>query len=470
MTISGGFVRCKRQKPIVNKEENYIRKLRDIGRNRFLLCDVDSHKVWMVNGLSVLLHLVRSHLVDAENDKFYETGFAVKADELKAVGGPSGSKAAFETLRCDSNRVLLLYHKDASSHTGSTEKEIRDIDCLEDLVRSIMHILEQIVDHQNDLRYEEASVGYRIKRAPWERLEGFDFMDVATLRHTISPRFTSLRAEAKGWAQLTRTLEAPTLFAKKFGEMLEPGRTDENSTKCSVCHWNDTMPPERDLLAARVEDLLDAGEKDADSYCLRFTNELCLDIPPVLFKPCTTRCQDNDRIQKLQQTSENKQSSSSVWEKALRCMKLFDRETKNRNDEIQSSSPTRIPPDGAVLLGMPQKSSEPDSQTTRRYTNRTADHSVQPLAYIDDLGGAASSSQVNNATANDLDPASELARTESMPLPTHLASPHLLSNSVANPCSPESSVSACLRPPQDDFHRSKRAERRAKEGKYHCQM
>lgn len=469
MTIAGGFVRCKRQKPIITMEDNYILRLRDIGRNIFLLCDVETHKVWMVNGIGILLHLVRSHLVDAENDEIYQTAFTVKANDLKTEGEGSGSKAAFETLRCDTNRALRLHHKKGeASQAGSTERVIGNDYCLEDLVKSLLHILEQIVDYQSDFRSEEASVGYRVKKAPWERLEGYDFMDVATLRRRIPPRAMSLREDGKRWVQLTRALKAPTLFGKHFGEMLEPATTDQSSRTCSVCHWNDTMPPGRDLLAAQVEDLLIAGSKDSDSCRLRFTNGLYLDMPPILFEPCTNRCQDNDRIQKVQRVSEDTRSSFSVLEKALRHMKLIDREAKDGTDEIQSSSPRTIPLRGAVLLGMPGELSEPYSQTIRLHPNRTDDHSAQPLSPINDPEVEASSSQSNDATTSNSDSGSSRAQTESAP-PTHSSSPRVFSNSNGSLCTPGSSVSATLQRSQDDFHRRKRAKQRAEERTFHCQ-
>lgn len=462
-------MRCKKQKPIVTKEDNYILRLRDIGRNTFLLCDVDTHKVWVVNGIGILLHLVRSHLVDAENDEIYQTAFAVKASDLNAAGGESGSKAAFETLRCDTNRALRLHHKKGeASQAGSTERVIENDYCLEDLVKSLLHILEQIVDCQSDFRSEEASVGYRVKKAPWDRLEGYDFMDVATVRRRILPRAISLREDAKKWVQLTRALEAPTLFGKHFGEMLEPATTNSSSRACSVCHWNDTMPPGRDLLAAQIEDLLIAGSKDSDSCRLRFTNGLYLDMPPILFEPCTARCQDNDRIQKVQRASEDAWSSFSVLEKALRHMKLIDREVKGGTDEIQSSSPTTIPLRGAILLGMPGELSKPYSQTIRQHPKRTEDHLVQPLSCIDDPEAAASSSQNNGATTSNSDSGSSRAQTESTP-PTHSSSPRLLSNSIGGLCTPGSSVSAAVQSSQDDFHRRKRARQRAEEREFHCQ-
>lgn len=474
VTIATGFVRGKNHKPIHMKEDDYILRLLDIRRTRFVLCDVDTHKVWLINGLSTLLHLVRSHLAYAENDEIHQTVLTMKASDLKAEGGRSGPKAAFETLRCDSNRALRLHHKGGSNQTGPTEGENKDHYCLEDLVKSILHVLEQIVDHQSDFRFEEASVGYRVKRAPWDRLEGFDFMDVAIGRRKISSRAMSLGADGKGWVQLTRALEAPTLFGKHFGEMLEPATTDQHSSGCSICHWNDTMPPGRDLLAAQVEDLVNAGRGDGSR--VRFTSNLCLDMPPALFEPCIAGCKKNDRIRKLQRGSEYPMlahTTTGLLAKAntLRA-KLAGGESKAGNDEIQSSSRPNIPSGGAVLLGMPRESSESHidlSQTVRQYLTRPYGHAVRPVSYINDPQAEASSSQSTDAVVNKLGLGDYRAQTESTRT-THLSPTGVLSDSAGKLHSPASSAFGSLQSSQDDSHRRKRARRRAEDGKYQCQM
>lgn len=69
ITVAAGFVRGKKDKPIHRIQEDYVSRLLDIRETRFVLCDVETRKAWLVNGLSTLLHLVRSHLAYAENDE-----------------------------------------------------------------------------------------------------------------------------------------------------------------------------------------------------------------------------------------------------------------------------------------------------------------------------------------------------------------------------------------------------------------
>lgn len=484
VTIAGGFVRGKPQKPIHSKEEEYSNRLLELRETRFIFCDVETHKCWLVNGLSTLLHLVRSHLAHAENDKLQQKILMMKASDFKARGGRSGLEAAFETLTCNENRALKLHHKGGPSRIGKTEKTIDDFYCLDDLIRSILNILEQIVDHQVDVRFEQKSVGYRVKASPWERLEGFDFMDLAMRRRVVSSRAMPLRPDGKGWVELTRALHAPTLFGRHFGDMVEPADTDQSSRGCSTCHWNDTMPPGRDLLAAQVEDLLDLRRIKREASRLWFSPGLCLDIPPLLFEPCSqykpaTRCQDHERIRSLRRAPRNAQpasptradASTGFLAKVLLSLNLAGPQMVDGNDEDQSTSPIKIPPHGAILLGLPRKSNELHSQTISQHLKLLFGYSMQAPSStsIDDPQVAVSLSQSNDTTTNNLDSENSHAQSGSTP-PTHPSSPGLLSYSTGGLYSPGSSVSASLQPSHDDSHRRKRARRRAEERMLHCQM
>lgn len=433
-------------KSVATRPDCYNSNLLTIGERNFVLCDVYTRKSWLVNGLSTLLHLVRRHLTYAENHELHRSMSKVKASDLKAEGGRNGPLAALETLRSDSNKALRLYFKGETSKKTKTEYRDEDFYCLKDLVKDIMEFLEKSLDHQSDTRSRQENAGYRIKASPWEQLEGFDFMDIATKTPNISPRAVRLRADGKEWAKLTRALKAPTLFGKHFGDILEPIDTETTSKGCSVCHWNEKMPPERDLLAVRVEDLLTIGTKDGSR--LSFPEGLCLDVKSVLFEPCTaTGCQDSDRIQKLQRASGNAQKR--LLAKVFPPMKVAGGEAKDRHAEVQSSSPTSIPSDGAILLGMPQEPSKLFSQLRRRNLKRTSSHSAQSLSCMDDPRVAASSTRSDDATPNYLN--SESLGDQTVP-----------SDSGENVYSAEDTTS---QPSSTDYHRQKRAKSRAEKGR-----
>lgn len=404
MHAGATFGRTVLKKPIPTEKQDYISRLLCIGQSSFLLCDVDTHKVWLVNGLSTLLHLVRTHLVNAESDELHQTILLSRVSDLKAEGARSGPRAALETLRLDSNRRLRLHRKTPWSHTGKPEPETEAYYCLEELVNYFLHILEQIIDHQSDIRFEEASVDYRIRISPWNRLEGFDFMDIATKKLKIAPRGMNLRADGRGWAQLTRALDAPTLFGKQFGEMLEPVKLDPEGQACRVCLWNDKMPEDRDLLAVQVEDLLKFGRQEGTR--LRLNLGLCLNIAPALFEPCSSICQVNCRIGKMQRVSDNAQPPANPTGLLSRAFHVLRAKMADRQSNDSSSSTTGIPPKGAIILGSPRKPSNP--------------YWSLPW-YNDDQNAATSSSQSDNTTDVNLDLLSSPAPTESTP-PTRLSS------------------------------------------------
>lgn len=442
ITVAAGFVRGKKDKPIHRIQEDYVFRLLDIRETKFVLCDVETRKAWLVNGLSTLLHLVRSHLAYAENDELRQSILLVKGSDLQAEGGRSGVKAAFDTLVSDKNRTLQLHRKGGTSQTKTKGEEDDEYYCLEDLVKSLLHSLEQIVDHQSDFRSEQVSAGYRIKTSPWAQLEGFDFMDIASARPRFSSRGMKLRQDGKGWSQLTRALEAPTLFGQHFGEILEPASTGQDGSGCAACHWNHVMPPGRDLLAVQMEDILKAGRTCEGDGRLRFANNLCLDIPSLLFESCRRdnpipMCQN--RILRVQGVSSNVQTST--------------------NPESHSKT-------GAILLGMPQELSTDESQEERGLLRRFFRNPFQSRSLSEPPQVRVSESPSSSTTADNSPTTSKTSRaqTDDTPL-TPPSNSGLLPDypgDLRNPCSVSSTSSQRS---IDDHHRRKRALRRQEQKK-----
>lgn len=442
ITVAAGFVRGKKDKPIHRTQDDYISRLLDIRETQFVLCDVETRKAWLVNGLSTVLHLVRSHLAYAENDELRQSILLAKGSDLQAKGGRSGLKAAFETLISNENRMLKLYNKGGMSQARTKKEGEEDYYHLEDLVKLLLHSLEQIIDHQSDFRTEQVSAGYRIKTSSWAQLEGFDFMDVARVRPRFASRGMKLRHDGKGWSQLTRALEAPTLFGQHFGEMLEPASTGQDNSRCAACHWNDVMPPGRDLLAVQMEDIIEASKTREGCGRLHFADKLCLDVPSQLFERCR---QDNsipicqNRILRVQGVSTNAQTST--------------------NTDAHSKT-------GAILLGMPREPSKDKSQEERGFLRRFLRNPFQSRSLSEPPQARVSESPSSSTTADNSHTTSKTSRaqTDDTPL-TPPSNSGLLPDhpgDLRNPCSVSSTSS---QPSIDDHHRRKRALRRQEQKK-----
>ena len=140
-------------------------RLKSIGDKFIVLHDIEVRKAWLVDGVSALLHLIRANLTYDHHQDDYGAACLLKPEALQAKGESSGRKMAFETLRDSGNMKLRLYRKASTVHEEGKAEVDADFYCLVDAAKYIMHILEQIVDHQADER-AESSVGYRIRTSP----------------------------------------------------------------------------------------------------------------------------------------------------------------------------------------------------------------------------------------------------------------------------------------------------------------
>lgn len=335
-------MRGTRDKPLRVLGNDYRKQLDDIGEQFVVLHDIETRKAWLVDGLSVLLHLTYTNLAYAD-----DTLSLLKPGDLKPGGTNGGPKAALDTLIDPINTEKPIRRK--------LEKlDAAEFVHLVDTIKYTIHILEQIFDQQADKR--ESSVGYGIRVSPWAQMEGFDFKDIAMQSNRISPRATALQPDGEGWVKLAREIHAPTLFGTGFGDLLQPvppSQGDRN--QCMKCHWNGDMPPGRDILAVAGSDLERIIERRSEktAHRWRLLNELYLDIAPELFSACPDQhphkkhpgCQQ--RVVQIQHGPSK--DEPRAWEKLV---------SKIKSSRKGSQATTETPLDisaGGILLGMPPK-------------------------------------------------------------------------------------------------------------------
>jgi hypothetical protein len=362
VTIGGTFARGKREKAVhIKDEDDYVGRLRSIGDKFIVLHDIEVRRAWLVDGVSALLHLIRANLTYDHHQDDYGTAFLLQPEELQARGGYSGRKMAFETLRDSSNMKLRLYRKAGTVHEEG-KAEDADFYCLVDAVKYIMHLLEQIFDHQADER-AESSVGHRIRTSPWTQLEGYDFMDIATKSDLLWPRATTLHSGGEGWVAFTRTIHAMTLFGKGFGELLEPVRGSGDRTHCVKCCWNSHVPTQRDFLAVSVSELERIVERRGskpDTYW-RLVDNLYLEFPPELFSACSRnerRGCHQQRVQRIRQSTSHDYEEKPEEQKEPRLLsRLISKMSRRHEKKISVREDTTCLDisAGGVLLGMTAK-------------------------------------------------------------------------------------------------------------------
>lgn len=283
VTMGGTFSRGQREFKTIIVETRYSKSLENLKERFVVLLDVDTRQAWLADGLSVLLHLVRTNLNYAQTNP-HEVCLLKQQSHLKELQGGRGR--AFETL-IDGNNISLPVHRNSVANVANGENQGNEESiAVIDIAESMMHILEQILDQQADTKKESAGSWIRI--SPWEQLIGFDFRDIAKESRMIRPKETSLRKDAEGWIDLTRALNAPTLFGKGFGKLMEPADILSPGNKCTKCHWNSHVPVGHDYLMVSGSDIetitRERGSKMGGHW--RVINKLYLNTPEGIFSSC----------------------------------------------------------------------------------------------------------------------------------------------------------------------------------------
>ena len=159
-------------------------------------------------------------------------------EEAGGVDAISARDAAISFLSSKTNQKLRLWGKPDSgqdeteestgttpelgSQQGDTKKvKEKEFFRFKDRVEQIYRVMEQMVAHQSHVE-EQDGVGFRVRLSPRRRLEGFNFMDIASNEDPIWPQVTSILALGLGWVDLVRSVNAITLFGRDFGDLMTP--------------------------------------------------------------------------------------------------------------------------------------------------------------------------------------------------------------------------------------------------------
>lgn len=348
--IGAAFVRGVAEKPVHIKEESYRLELEDIGERFVVLFDVEDRRGWLVDGLSALYHLIRYRLNYQASRKDFSQGNLSKPEDLKPVGGNSPRDIAFNTLRDPDNmRVRLHWNDAANTQKISDTEDDSNYYCVKDCVKGFVDRLEKILDSHESKRGGDRSIVENINAAHWSRLEGFDFKEIARLPKSIYPVAATLLSEGGGdaWVPLTRAIHAAVLFGSGFGELLRPDIESKDDNHCASCHWNQSVPRGRDLLAVSVADLeriVERGAKHETRWQLR--DNLFLDWNPArIFSMCSgdTKLYCQERFQRVYPESTMKKLKQKI------SLRIRRRETDT--GKASKAFPSSSTSNGGILLG-----------------------------------------------------------------------------------------------------------------------
>ncbi|KAK6343489.1 hypothetical protein TWF730_011079 [Orbilia blumenaviensis] len=274
--IKGGFpvILGKRDIPPHIPREDFGGRLQWIDEKPFVLWDEQDKRGWLVNGSSILLHLLRKSLDSkgASTNKF-SFNFRFKKEFMQEAPITHTPASAVRVLWNETNLKLELYRKSEGNF------------CVQDRVDELLNVLEQIVEHQIGIGKRELGNENNISK---EHLEGWDFNDLATSEDPYYPRFATFAKPSGGWIKFSRVINAAILFGRKFGEIIRA-----ENIACS--RWA-TVPTGKYYLAAAIDDLREIMKKNAgDQYSspMRLTSDIIWHTPNMMFGKC--KCGRNKR-------------------------------------------------------------------------------------------------------------------------------------------------------------------------------
>ncbi|KAF3003992.1 hypothetical protein E8E14_007746 [Neopestalotiopsis sp. 37M] len=234
----------------INFDDDYVRTLSAIAARHFLFYDVSERQAWLIDGVSTVLHALRTCLKGCKSNEILQAVVLPGFDELiEADDEFFGARAAFDVLQKNRDRPLWPQHKRGASNQEDQFFRV------EAKVREICTALQQITAHVDNMR---DGAGFRLKLNPRDQLEGFDFTSLASDEPTFRPKVHTISASGEAWVDFTRAIYTPTLFGRGFGHMFQPFEK-----ACETCKWNE--PPGKDLLAVSVKDLKQIIKKYGNS-------------------------------------------------------------------------------------------------------------------------------------------------------------------------------------------------------------
>lgn len=290
--------------PLHVVRNGYIPKLKWIATKYVVLWDERDKRGWLVNGISALLHLVRTSLNHYSTD-YFSPSFLFDFTKMKNAAGHRPN-SAIEVLIHDGNKELEIYPgkserskeeettNEAGAGSSKTQKKKRGYYLFEDLVEHHYNMLEQIMEHHT---HAAGQNGVNLKVRMRKHLEGWDFVELAT-DHDPRPRVATLEALGYGWVDFIRSIDAITLFGSGFGEIIRPIGFG------GMCPGWKSLPTQKYYLAASVFDMKEIVERFGNGWGNRHKSihDLLWHCPRGVVAPCQcqsrpTRTQHHDPVQ-----------------------------------------------------------------------------------------------------------------------------------------------------------------------------
>lgn len=201
--VSGSMVRGNKDKPVYVEQSTYPMQIKNARNIYVVLYDVTTHRGWLADGASALLHLVRTQVV---REPYGDAGslfnnLIFNGSTFIHPGIDGGPNAAAEILKEDRNmkHVILREFVSYSNETMLTNpprnempgpdevrKEIYKTTCLRELVSQTWSTLEHIYDRQIEIATTHNTK--ELQNPFRTTLEGYEFMDIVSGERILTRR------------------------------------------------------------------------------------------------------------------------------------------------------------------------------------------------------------------------------------------------------------------------------------------
>lgn len=250
--------------------------------------DVGGRRGWLLDGASTVLHISRTQLT---HDSSPHSGSpALNLEDFHHAHSGSGADAAVDALLDESNMLLEISFdppeiviEETTKEDGSTSKEIKKTVkklLFHELVQRNLSLFEKLHDYQKLLMESDGKDFRRIDR---EKLEGWDFLEIASGESSLKPRFEILTASGRSWVDFTREIHTINLLGRGFGSLIQP--SEDGITLCEG--WKQ-VPKGKDYLATCVSTVDEICRRHGNSQAepFRLANGIHWHKPHLLFEEC----------------------------------------------------------------------------------------------------------------------------------------------------------------------------------------
>ncbi|KAI0439762.1 hypothetical protein F4803DRAFT_25474 [Xylaria telfairii] len=272
-----------RDRPITMRAgEDEKGDIKHISKCFVVLYDVKDHRGFLLDGATALLHLVRTSIVDDQEDGLIDNlidGRTVN-DSIQLDNNSDIRRRAMKTLLNNENALLKLYEVSPKEEIKIESKTVcevpntpktttEEIDSqrkswvrFKHRVTAIWWMLDQAINYSTD----NTALKAKIKILEGKKvLEGYDFMDFA-LCGTSQAKLRSISpmSHSEGWLEAVRDLPAVTLFGRGFGDVIKH-KVSTNAAHYMCSDWRD-VPKGCGYLAmssATLERVLEYGDPKA---------------------------------------------------------------------------------------------------------------------------------------------------------------------------------------------------------------